>query len=43
LWKGLENVLMETMVVYSDYRSGPREILAPNTDFNYQTQKPEFG
>ena len=30
------------MVVYSDYRSGPREILAPNTDFNYQTQKPEF-
>jgi Glycosyltransferase len=29
-------------VVSSDCRSGPREILAPNTDFNYQTQKPEF-
>jgi glycosyltransferase involved in cell wall biosynthesis len=28
--------------VSSDCRSGPREILAPNTDFNYQTQKPEF-
>jgi glycosyltransferase involved in cell wall biosynthesis len=26
----------------SDYRSGLREILTPNTDFNYQTQKPEF-
>ncbi|MCC6026179.1 MAG: hypothetical protein LM575_04330, partial [Caldimicrobium sp.] len=29
-------------VVSSDCRSGPREILAPNTDFNYQTQEPEF-
>jgi hypothetical protein len=29
-------------VASSNYRSGPREILAPNTDFNYQTQKPEF-
>jgi len=29
-------------VVSSDYKSGPREILALNTDFNYQTQKPEF-
>jgi Glycosyl transferases group 1. len=29
-------------VVSSDCRSGPREILAPNTDFNHQTQKPEF-
>ena len=29
-------------VVSSDCRSGPREIFAPNTDFNYQTQKPEF-
>jgi glycosyltransferase involved in cell wall biosynthesis len=29
-------------VASSDYRSGPREILAPNTDFSYKTQKPEF-
>jgi glycosyltransferase involved in cell wall biosynthesis len=29
-------------VVSSDCRSGPREILAPNTDFRYQTDKPEF-
>jgi glycosyltransferase involved in cell wall biosynthesis len=47
LWEGLPNALVEAMacsvcVVSSDCRSGPREILAPNTDFNYQTQKPEF-
>jgi len=29
-------------VISSDCRSGPREILAPDTDFNYQTQKPDF-
>jgi glycosyltransferase involved in cell wall biosynthesis len=29
-------------VVSSDCKSGPREILAPNTDFSHQTQKPEF-
>ena len=47
LWEEFPNALVEAMVcgvpvASSDYRSGPRDILAPNMDFNYQTQKPEF-
>ncbi|MCM8757817.1 MAG: glycosyltransferase [Candidatus Omnitrophica bacterium] len=47
LWEGFGNVVAEalackTVIVASDCKSGPREILAPDTDISYQTKKPEF-
>jgi len=51
LWEGLGNVLIETLavgktIVSSDCKTGPREILAPKTDFLLETKEPqmeEFG
>ena len=47
LWEGFPNAVIDALatektVLTTDCRTGPREILAPNTNFMYQTKEPEF-
>ena len=47
LWEGFPNVVAESLavgkaVISTDCRTGPREILAPDTDFLKETKEPEF-
>lgn len=48
LLEGFPNAILEALacdipIISSDCRFGPREILAPETDFMIETQNPEYG